>query len=177
MLYTIEMNDLDAFEELFYHLKDFVFRGQSNSEWKLQPKLDRILANLNNKNRFDKMSIENAMIEKCQRNSQLYLDYLPEKEDYYSWFSLIQHYGGPTRFLDFSYSPYISLYFALNGSYSENAALWCINKTKIWEKETEYFDIKYPDNWFGNFRYKTTEIFNKSVFDKNQKRHEFNIVA
>lgn len=168
MLYTIDMNDLDAFEESFYHLNDFIFRGQSNSEWLLEPKLDRVLHN-SKRNRYEKSTIEKAMIEKCQKNAQLYIELLPEKEDYYSWFSLIQHYGGPTRFLDFSYSPYIALFFAINQTSSKNIALWCINKTKIWQREVDYYKIEYPDNWFGNFRYKTTDIFNNLIFDRNKK--------
>jgi hypothetical protein len=31
---------------------------------------------------------------------------------YYEWLTLMQHYGVPTRFLDFSYSFYVALYFA-----------------------------------------------------------------
>lgn len=169
MFLTIDVNDLDIFEKTIFLLKEFIFRGQCNSEWKLEPKIDRVLSSFN-KPRLEKKSIEYSMLEKCQKNAQLYLDNIPDIKDYYSWFSLIQHYGGPTRFIDFSYSPYIAAYFALSGcENNESIAIWCINKTKIWQKESEYFNLAFPDNWFGNFRYKTTEIFNDSIFDKNKK--------
>lgn len=44
--------------------------------------------------------------------------------------ALAQHYGIPTRLLDWSYDINIALYFALHGALSKhgNIAIWCINK-------------------------------------------------
>jgi hypothetical protein len=167
---SIDVDDLGILYKTFYHLKGFIFRGQSSEKWNLSSKLDRIIRSASRSN-YDKQQIELELLERCQKNANLYIDNPPENLDYFSWFSLIQHFGGSTRFIDFTYSPYIALFFALNSmTLEESSSVWCINKAKLWQKIVDYFELQYPDSWFGNFRYATTDLFNKKVFDNNAKR-------
>src|SRR5580704_15740200 len=52
-----------------------------------------------------------------------------------SWLAAMQHYGAPTRLLDFTYSPYVALYFALrnrNDNEAESdAEVWAINAAAV----------------------------------------------
>lgn len=94
---------------LFKVIEDWVFRGQSNSDWSLQTTLERG-AYVNSSNVRDIPKIEKKILDKFQRRAFHYLERLPEKENILEWLSLIQHHGGPTRLLDFSYSYYVSLF-------------------------------------------------------------------
>jgi len=117
-----------SWQEVKEHFADrplWAFRGQSNSRWSLETTLYREAV------RRDGLvpalaSRESWILYQFKRFSQHYRSDLPPENDVLAWLSLIQHYGGPTRLLDFSYSLYVAAFFAVESA-ENDAAIWAIS--------------------------------------------------
>ncbi len=106
-------------DELWY------FRGQTNSTWTLQPKLERSIITYQEKELFDEF----------KRTAHLYTTDNSRVETRMEWLSLMQHHGAPTRLIDWTRSPYVAAFFAVNDlQVSDNyAAVWAVNISEIYK--------------------------------------------
>lgn len=88
------------------------FRGQKSCEWALRPTLERPLSA--DQRAHKSLDLENFIVTSFQRRAHHYFvgADLPNPDDKLAWLALIQHYGGPTRLLDFTLSPMVAAYFA-----------------------------------------------------------------
>lgn len=83
----------------------WVFRGQSSESWDIKPSSGRG-AN------YDAL-FEERVFRVFKRDARLHLDrHVPETDDW-DWLALGQHFGLPTRLLDWSANPLVACYFAL----------------------------------------------------------------
>jgi len=114
----------------------WVFRGQSDAEWPLETSLDRGIKRM--ELQLKHKPIENTLLREFKRHFHWYSQYIPHEEDKLEWLSLMQHHGAPTRLLDWTYSAYIALYFAIQNFTIQNSnnvcAVWAINQTLCWKK-------------------------------------------
>jgi hypothetical protein len=83
----------------------FWFRGHRSCTWNVQPSIWRD---------YDKYSERNFTNRFCVRAATRYQS-LPTYDQDALWLSLMQHYGLPTRLLDWTRSPLVALYFAVEG--------------------------------------------------------------
>ena len=114
------------------HIKDFcAFRGQSDARWHLTTTFERAAFNLESADRGD---LEQKIILEFKRRAHHYLSKVPEKTSHLEWLSLLQHFGGPTRLLDFTRSFYIALYFAIEGAQSDSA-VWVVDISFLSEEK------------------------------------------
>jgi len=138
----------------------FVFRGHKNPEWKLETSLYREctkLGPMGKKEKEDLFKKEKMILWEFKRNYNRFVTMNQISElDYYEWFSWMQHYGVPTRFLDFSRSFYVALYFASKNVSFEN-------------KETASFSIYAINRVWLEKRYKKClpKKIKKLYFSKN----------
>jgi hypothetical protein len=135
---------LEGFKNLFDYFQkqkfeDYIFRGQ-DVDWVLKTTLERACENSGLMGIEDSRKVEDSMIRQFKRVYDGDDRDRVEKDTLYS-LSMMRHYGAPTRLLDFTYSKYVGIYFALecaNDSELVNkrkyCAIWCINNK--WLRDT-----------------------------------------
>lgn len=115
-------------------LSHFIFRGQSNYKWKLSTSLERHITTLHSDNSWKnntRSEYEKKMLQEFKWKYPIYEQHnIPKSEDNIEWLSIMQHYGVPTRMLDFSKSLYVAMFMAIDGCIKEyeNASIWMFNK-------------------------------------------------
>jgi hypothetical protein len=107
------------------------FRGHANAEWKLYSSLSRRLNDFGvHPEAWPEQ--EARCLRIFIRKAHLFLAHVPPETDQFQWLALLQHHGGPTRLLDFTWSPFVALYFALESALTD-AAVWALDFRQIWK--------------------------------------------
>ncbi|MFL6208265.1 MAG: FRG domain-containing protein [Pyrinomonadaceae bacterium] len=118
----------DSWETTRYltrHLIRWAFRGHENASWNLDTTLHRNAQQFGCETDW-LYGREAWMLRQFQRRAHHYINDPPSYEQRLEWLALIQHYGGPTRLLDFTHSFYVAAFFALERA-TQDAAVWGIN--------------------------------------------------
>lgn len=100
------------------------YRGHADSSWKLESAYERL----------KKPPKETSLVNEFRQNANFLLDKHTPKNDF-DWLILMQHYGVPTRLLDWSESPLVALYFAVDPDEAKlkkkDGALWVLAPGKL----------------------------------------------
>jgi hypothetical protein len=98
------------------------FRGHSNANWPLRPNIYR--SNNGLKQREDALRREFSY-----RSLPYFEGSMLRPHDDWDWYFVMQHYGLPTRLLDWSENPLVALYFALRNHKgpATHAAVWVLD--------------------------------------------------
>jgi hypothetical protein len=104
------INEFDNPAQLRQERQPFFFRGQSDAQYTLKPKLMRLLEGvpLEEALRYEFDSV-------CYFRERAHLfcaSLVPAKDEFLEWLSLMQHFSAPTRMLDWTSSFTVALYFA-----------------------------------------------------------------
>jgi hypothetical protein len=113
------------------------FRGQGDSDWGLFTSLDRAVRretrteNTHSIIHGDRSKEFREVFFRFKQQAHLYLNHLPADDDVASWIALMQHYGAPTPFLDWTESQYVAMYFAVEEERGrgKSSAVWAIDMT------------------------------------------------
>lgn len=104
--------------------RGWAFRGQSDARWPLYSSLSRYFKQYE-VHRDAWVQQESRILRIFKRKAHLLMDHLPDEEDSFQWLALMQHHGAPTRLLDFSWSPYVAAFFALERA-TVDVAVWAL---------------------------------------------------
>lgn len=109
----------------------FVFRGQQDSEWRLRTSYDRYWGDASV---HDAFFIERMVSQFKSGVTRLGLDGPPGGN--LNWLEYARHHGLPAPLLDFTWSPFVALFFAFDGVREEartprSAAVYCLNLNQL----------------------------------------------
>ncbi|MGH8727589.1 MAG: FRG domain-containing protein [Burkholderiales bacterium] len=112
------------------HDAPYVMRGQADEAWALSPSLLRLFPA--NVTAADALAVERISLEEFRAQAHLHLSAavlpnsfpqpaLPE------WWALMQHHHAPTRLLDWTRSPYVAAYFAIEQEPEKAGAVFVVH--------------------------------------------------
>lgn len=108
----------------------WIFRGQAEAQWPIDTRLHRTfpVSTLTNEIRMRQMFSSDAP-------AFLTPNELPH--DSVGWYAFMQHYGAPTRMLDWSQSPFVALFFATEAADATDGAVWMLDRRWAIRKSLE----------------------------------------
>lgn len=93
------------------------FRGQTDASWGLTPRIQRKEYADANEAEI-RLEFESVGTPLTQSGTM---------KDKWHWYFLMQHYGAPTRLLDWTINPLVALYFAVCEDLNEDSAVWVVD--------------------------------------------------
>lgn len=133
---SIEVKSIDEIAEAIFQAWNrqqtgwLWFRGHSDMNWKLHPTVWRDYTD----------QVERYMTNRFYARARTRHPRSPGNEDWAGWISLMQHYGLPTRLLDWSMSAQVATFFATHKyRYAENikttACVWMLDAIRLNESQ------------------------------------------
>ncbi|HMM07193.1 MAG TPA: FRG domain-containing protein [Clostridiales bacterium] len=137
-----------------YRENGFIFRGVSDKSWQLLPGLFREYKEPQNSSTIISASYSGRIyssneIEILAHFKKEAIGFLPHisLDDDFTWLQYAQHFGVPTRLLDFTSNPLIALYFCCRSESKADGIIWMVNASpfQTWSENEMFCAILGPD--------------------------------
>ncbi|WP_137892900.1 FRG domain-containing protein [Ramlibacter sp. 2FC] len=129
----MEVIRLSQWAEFVAHTESkpgWAFRGETSAQWPLVSSLTRRLETYCADRSLWPLR-EARALRVFRRKAHIYLSDRVALEDDLRCLALMQHHGAPTRLLDFTKSPYVAAFFALEDAVAD-AAVYALNTPALW---------------------------------------------
>jgi hypothetical protein len=107
----------------------YLFRGQADAGWHLTPSLLRTRGIDVTLEARDLLKTEDVALQEFESQAHLWIPFaiLTKEHGLVDKWSVMQHYGAPTRLLDWTRSAYVAAYFAVESQEEKPGAVWVVN--------------------------------------------------
>jgi hypothetical protein len=141
----------DAFLKLITNppYSHWAFRGERDERCPLSCSLSRYLQNFGVV-RAAWPAQEERILRIFKRKGHHFLPKPPDWDDDFQWLALMQHHGAPTRLIDFTWSPYVAAFFALERTLADGV-VWAMNPARI-DSTRAPEPVRMDPRIKGNFR-------------------------
>ncbi len=129
----------------------FAFRGLSDASYRLETTLMRLGG--------DYVKLERHLL----RNFRKYaFRAVVERDSLWHWLSVAQHFGLPTRILDWTYSPFIAMHFATANidKFHLDGVIWAVNYVKAHELLPQFLRDRLEEEGANVM---TLQLMNESI--------------
>jgi len=159
-----ELNDVIEDMKNRAHLSVYdvtvILRGQAESTWTLKPTLLRSFIEPDKLKIEEVIDLEFKALGNFKKRAHLShgASLIGDKDTILDWWTLMQHYGAPTRMLDWTISPYVALYYAVSDKFDTNGAIWFFDVGKL---------LDIMEQLYGNEYEPSKEDYEKIARDPN----------
>jgi hypothetical protein len=125
---------VETWEAFLQHItrapySNWAFRGERDERWPLYSSLSRYFQG------FEVAPAawpeqERRILRIFKRKAHQFLEQPPDPADDFQWLALMQHHGAPTRLIDFTWSPYVAAFFALERTLGDGV-VWAMNPARV----------------------------------------------
>ena len=148
------LNEYKAQFSKMHRTGSFMFRGMSDISWSLLPGIFREYPEKQKSSTGAGASYsgkiysahEYEILSHFIKEASGLLTHISPKDDF-TWLQYAQHYGVPTRLLDFTANPLVAMYFCCQSESQTNGAIWIINiiAFESWSRNEIICDDMGPD--------------------------------